>query len=83
MRGHYFALQPKLLNKSSNVKINISEYLGESNSPSIEIEPNNNDDNSIIPYNDISLYHTNVSEKELILILYHLIILIILIKLIS
>jgi hypothetical protein len=67
-RGHYFAFQPKPLNNSSNVKINISEYLGGSNLSSIEIEPNNNndDDNSIIPYNnDISLYHTNVSEKEL------------------
>jgi hypothetical protein len=45
----------------------MSEYLGENNSSSIEIEPNNNDDDSsIIPYNDdISLYHTNVSDKEL------------------
>jgi hypothetical protein len=67
MRGHYFAFQPKRLNNSSNVKINISEYLGENNSSSIKIEPNNNDDdNSIIPYNnDISLYHTNVLDKEL------------------
>jgi hypothetical protein len=80
---HYNALQPKPLNYNNyhnnnnnndndnnynNVKINISEYLGENNSSSIEIERNNNneDDNSIIPYNnDISLYHTNVSEKEL------------------
>jgi hypothetical protein len=65
IRRHYFTFQPKPLNNSSNVKINISEYLGENNSSLIEIEPNNNN-NSIIPYNDdISLYHTNVSEKEL------------------
>jgi hypothetical protein len=79
-REHYHALQPKPLNTNNNnnsnnnnnngddneVKINISEYLGENNSSSIQIEPNNTNDNSIIPYNDdISLYHTNVSEKEL------------------
>jgi hypothetical protein len=46
IRGDYLALQPKPLNNSSNVKINISEYLGENNSSSIEIElKNNNDDN--------------------------------------
>jgi hypothetical protein len=67
IRGHYFAFQPIPLNNSSNVKISISEYLGENNFSSIEIEPNNNnDENSIIPYNyNISLYRTNISEKEL------------------
>jgi hypothetical protein len=45
----------------------LSKYLGGNNSSLIEIEPNNNnDDNSIIPYNNvISLYNSNVSEKEL------------------
>jgi hypothetical protein len=78
---HYHALQLKISekekinnnnnnnnNNNSNVKINISEYLGENNSSSIEIESNNNDDddNSIIAYNDhISVYHANVSKKEL------------------
>jgi hypothetical protein len=37
MKGHYFAFQPKPLNNSSNVKINISEYLGENNLSSIKI----------------------------------------------
>jgi hypothetical protein len=78
LKIYYHALQPKPLNynnyynnnnnnnNTNNAKINISEYLGKNNLSSIEIEPNNNNDNSIIPYNDdISLYHTNVSEKEL------------------
>jgi hypothetical protein len=46
-------------NNYSNVKISISKYLGENNSSSIEVEPNNTNDNSIIPYNDdISLLDT-------------------------
>jgi hypothetical protein len=73
IKTYYYDLQPKLLNyynyynnnnnnnnnNYSNVKINISEYLGENNSSSIEVEPNNTNDNSIIPYNDdISLLDT-------------------------
>jgi hypothetical protein len=77
IRGHYFALQPKLLNNNKNnnnnnkgddneFKINISEYLRENDSSSIEIEPNNNNE-----------------KKNWILKFHYLIILIILIKLIS
>jgi hypothetical protein len=80
IRGHFHALQPKLLinninnnnnnNNSnynnSNVDTDLSEYLGENNSSSIEIESNNNNnDYSNIPYNNyIFLEHANVIEKE-------------------
>jgi hypothetical protein len=70
--GHYHVLQlktnekEKINNSNRNINIDISEYLGENNSSSIEIEPNNNYDHSIITYNNnISLEHTNVIEKEL------------------
>jgi hypothetical protein len=55
IRGDYFALQPKLLNNNKNnnnnnngddneFKINVSEYLRENDSSSIEIKPNNNNE---------------------------------------
>jgi hypothetical protein len=65
-------------NDNNEIDINLSEYIGENNSSSIEIESNNN---SIIPNdNNISLKHINVIEKEndklLSIIIIHLIILI-------
>jgi hypothetical protein len=94
IRRYYHALQPKPLNYNnycnnnnnnnnnySNVKINVSEYLGENNSSSIEVEPNNIYDNSIIPYNDdISLLDTfnnlkrsndNTGREEWFIFLYN------------